>query len=145
MTKSLKFLSGGGEMGALMRAYNWESSPVGSTNQWPQSLLTTLGILLNSKFPMFLFWGPHHVCFYNDAYRPSLGNEGKHPGILGKKGEEVWPDIWHTIKPLIDQVMAGGEATWIEDQLIPIFRNGKMEDVYWTFSYSRGCFLKRCG
>ncbi|MBA2500090.1 MAG: PAS domain-containing sensor histidine kinase, partial [Chitinophagaceae bacterium] len=79
MTKSLQFLSGGGEMGALMRAYNWESSPIGGVDLWPQSLLTTLGILLNSKFPMFLFWGPHHVCFYNEAYRPSLGNEGKHP------------------------------------------------------------------
>ncbi len=136
MTKSLQFLSGGGEMGALMRAYNWESSPIGGVDLWPQSLLTTLGILLNSKFPMFLFWGPHHVCFYNEAYRPSLGNEGKHPSILGMKGEEAWPEIWHIIKPLIDQVLTDEEATWSEDQLIPIYRNGKMEDVYWTFSYS---------
>ena len=89
MTKALKFLSGGGEMGALMRAYNWDSSLLGSVDNWPQSLLTTLGILLNSKFPMFLFWGLNHVCFYNDAYRPSLGNDGKHPGILGINGEEA--------------------------------------------------------
>jgi len=136
MTKSLQFLSGGGEMGVLMRAYNWESSPIGGADKWPQSLLTTLGILLNSKSPMFLFWGPHHICFYNDAYRPTLGNEGKHPSSLGKKGEEVWPEIWHIIKPLIDLVLTCGEATWSEDQLIPIFRNGKLEDVYWTFSYS---------
>jgi hypothetical protein len=74
MTKSLQFLSGGGEMGALMRAYDWESSSVGLADQWPQSLRTTLGILLNSKFPMFLYWGPDLVCFYNDAYRHSLGN-----------------------------------------------------------------------
>ena len=136
MTKALKFLSGGGEMGALMRAYNWDSSLLGSVDNWPQSLLTTLGILLNSKFPMFLFWGSNHVCFYNDAYRPSLGNDGKHPGILGINGEEAWPEIWHIIKPLIYQVLADGEANWSEDQLIPIYRNGKIEDVYWTFSYS---------
>ncbi len=85
---------------------------------------------------MFLFWGPDLVCFYNDAYRPSLGENGKHPNILGEKGEKAWPEIWDVIKPLMDKVWQGGEATWAEDQLIPIFRNGKIEDVYWTFSYS---------
>ncbi len=134
--KQLSFLSGGGEMGALIRSKDWSVTSLGTPNTWPQSLRTSLGILLNSKFPMFLFWGKEFTCFYNDAYRPSLGINGKHPGILGRPGEMAWPDIWHIIKPLIDQVMSGGDATWSEDQLIPIYRNGKMEDVYWTFSYS---------
>lgn len=130
------FLSGGGEMGSLMRSKDWSVSLIGTPDTWPQSLRTTVSIILNSKFPMFLFWGPELICFYNDAYRPSLGNNGKHPGILGSRGEDYWQEIWHIIKPLIDQVLAGGEATWSEDQLIPIYRNGKIEDVYWTFSYS---------
>ncbi|WP_394774224.1 PAS domain S-box protein [Flavobacterium sp.] len=130
------FLARGGEMGALTRAKDWSKTPIGAIELWPQSLRTTLGILLNSKFPMFLFWGPDHICFYNDAYRPSLGNDGKHPAILGQKGAEYWPEIWDFIKPLIDQVLTEGEATWHENQLLPIYRNGKMEDVYWTFSYS---------
>ncbi|PWB21839.1 PAS domain-containing sensor histidine kinase [Flavobacterium sp. HTF] len=130
------FLSKGGEMGALMRAKDWDQTLIGPVDKWPQSLRTTLGILLNSKFPMFLFWGEELICFYNDAYRPSLGNDGKHPSILGQKGEEGWPEIWDFIKPLIDQVLIEGEATWHEDQFLPIYRNGKIEDVYWTFSYS---------
>ncbi|AEI51817.1 PAS domain-containing sensor histidine kinase [Runella slithyformis] len=130
------FLSGGGEMGELMRRYDWGHTSLGPPGRWPQSLRTTLGILLNSKFPMFLWWGPELICFYNDAYRPSLGNNGKHPYALGKPGEEVWPEIWSIIKPLIDSVLLNGEATWSEDQLIPIYRNGHLEDVYWTFSYS---------
>ena len=130
------FLSGGGEMGALMRGKDWSKTSVGNPDQWPQSLRTTLSIILNSRFPMFLFWGPEHTCFYNDAYRPSLGNDGKHPGILGSRGEDYWQEIWPFIKPLIDEVLAGGQASWNEDQLLPIYRNGKMEDVYWTFSYS---------
>ncbi|MFD1605659.1 PAS domain S-box protein [Flavobacterium artemisiae] len=130
------FLANGGEMGQLTREKDWSKTPVGSPDSWPQSLRTTLGILLNSKFPMFLFWGPEHICFYNDAYRPSLGNVGKHPAILGEKGEESWPEIWDFIKPLIDQVLTQNEATWHEDQFLPIYRNGKLEDVYWTFSYS---------
>ena len=130
------FLKGGGEMGHLTRSHNWAQTSLGTPDTWPQSLRTTLSILLNSKFPMFLFWGNELLCFYNDAYRPSLGNDGKHPTALGKPGAEVWPEIWPVIKPLIDQVLTGGGATWSEDQLIPIFRNGTVEDVYWTFSFS---------
>jgi PAS domain S-box-containing protein len=133
---SFSFLQGGGEMGMLIRSKDWSATTIGNPETWPQSLRTTLSIILNSKFPMFLFWGPDLICFYNDAYRPSLGREGKHPDILGGRGEDYWQEIWPVIKPLIDQVLDGGEATWSEDQLIPIYRNGKIEDVYWTFSYS---------
>lgn len=124
------------EMGNLIRAKDWSKTPVGPMESWPQSLLTTLSIILNSRFPMFLWWGPELICFYNDAYRPILGVNGKHPHILGMPAEEAWSEIWTIIKPLIDQVLSGGGATWSEDQLIPIFRNGKIEDVYWTLSYS---------
>ncbi len=129
-------LTGGGETGKLIRAHDWSDSSLGTPDNWPQSLKTTLSIILHSRFPMFLFWGTEHICFYNDAYRPSLGNNGKHPDAIGRKGHEVWPEIWDFIKPLIDQAMISGEATWHENQFLPIFRNGQMEDVYWTFSYS---------
>lgn len=132
----LSSLSGGGEMGKLTRNYNWSATPLGEQDTWPQSLLTTLSIILHSKFPMFLFWGADSICFYNDAYRPSLGTNGKHPYALGKKAEDIWPEIWDVIAPLIKNIMAGGEASWNEDQLLPIERNGQMEQVYWTFSYS---------
>lgn len=130
------FLRGGGAMGQFVRDKDWEQTSLGPSESWPQSLKTTLSILLNSRFPMFLWWGPDLLCFYNDAYRPSLGQNGKHPSILGMPALQAWPEIWETIKPLIDQVFAGGEATWHENQLIPIFRNGNIEDVYWTSSYS---------
>lgn len=123
-------------MGALTRAKDWSRTAVGPPQTWPQSLRTTLSIILNSKFPMFLWWGPELICFYNDAYRPSLGQNGKHPQILGQPAKEAWHEIWPVISPLIQQVMQGGEAVWSEDQLIPIYRNNRIEDVYWTFSYS---------
>ncbi len=123
-------------MGALMRAKDWSETVLGKPESWPQSLRTTLSIILHSKFPMFLWWGPELICFYNDAYRPSLGENGKHPAILGMRAEEAFAEAWPIIKPLIDVVLIQGEATWSEDQLVPIYRNGKIEDVYWTFSYS---------
>ena len=84
---------------------------------------------------MFIWWGPELIQFYNDAYRPSLGFSGKHPAAVGQRAEECWPETWPVIKPLIDEVWAG-HSIWSEDQLIPIHRNGRLEEVYWTFSYS---------
>lgn len=81
---------------------------------------------------MFLFWGENLICFYNDAYRPSLGDQGKHPAILGSRARESWEEIWDFIGPLISRILNGGEANWNEDQLLPIYRNGSLEDVYWT-------------
>ena len=130
------FFSEGGEMGRLTRNNNWEGTSLGQPETWPQSLRTTLAIVLSSRFPMFLWWGPGLLCFYNDAYRPSLGVNGKHPQILGMPAQEAWSEIWHIIKPLIDEVLNEGKTVWREDQLIPIYRNGKIENVYWTFSYS---------
>ncbi len=135
-SQNISFLKGGGEMGELIRSKDWSKTSVGNPDSWPQSLRTTLSIILHSKFPMFLFWGEDLICFYNDAFRPSLGNDGKHPGVLGSKAEDFWKEVWKDIKPLIDSVLAGGEAKWSEDQLLPIYRNGAMEDVYWTFSHS---------
>lgn len=130
------FLNGGGEMGELTRSFNWSATSIGSPDNWPQSLRTIVSVVLSSKFPMFLWWGEELIQFYNDAYRPSLGNGNKHPLALGQKGKDCWPEIWNIISPLIQQVRCTGEATWSEDQLIPIYRNGKLEDVYWTFGYS---------
>src|SRR5690349_14990550 len=99
---NLSFLRGGGEMGELTRNKDWSKTPVGEPGTWPQSLRTTLSILLNSKFPMFLWWGTALTCFYNDAYRPSLGKNGKHPDILGMNAKDAWPEIWTIIYPLIN-------------------------------------------
>ncbi|MDB5243558.1 MAG: domain S-box protein [Spirosoma sp.] len=134
-TSKYPFLAGGGEMGELTRNYDWASSPLGTPDQWPQSLRTTLGLLLHSAFPMLLFWGQELTCFYNDAFRPSLGHPGKHPA-LGKAAPVMWSDIWGFIGPLLQQVQQSGEPVYFEDQLVPFYRNGRIEDIYWTFSYS---------
>lgn len=130
------YLAGGGEMGALIRAYNWEDTALGRPEQWPQNLLITISTMLRSKFPMFLWWGPDLIQFYNDAYRPSLGEDGKHPTALGQKGKDCWVEAWPTIGMWISQVMKNGNPVWHEDQLLPIYRNGQLEQVYWTFGYS---------
>jgi PAS domain S-box-containing protein len=132
---SADFLAGGGEMGMLMRAYDWSASPLGKPETWPQSLRTALRILLNTNHPMFIWWGEQLVQFYNDAYRQTLGPE-RHPGALGQRGRECWAEIWDIIGPQIEQVMGGRGATWHENQLVPVTRHGRLEQVYWTYGYS---------
>ena len=129
------FIQGGGEMGALMRAHDWRSTMLGPLDSWPQSLRTAIRLILNSGHPMYIWWGPELLCFYNDAYRQSIGPE-RHPGSLGRKGREVWDEIWDIIGPQVAQVMSGGGATWRQNALVPITRHGRLEEVYWTYSYS---------
>ncbi|RAW02907.1 PAS domain-containing protein [Pseudochryseolinea flava] len=123
------------KMQDLIYSKDWSSTPVGAREHWPPMLTTMVELMLHSKFPMFLFWGSELTCFYNDAFKPSLGVNGKHPSILGSRGSEGWSEIWEIIKPLIDQALSG-EAIWREDLLVPFYRNGRIEDIYWTFSYS---------
>jgi signal transduction histidine kinase len=128
--------AGPGEMRALCRAHDWARSALGPVERWPATLRTVVRAMLASRNPMFLFWGPDLVQFYNDAYRPSLGEGGRHPRALGMRAREFWTDIWDAIGPQIEQVMSGGESTWHEDQYLPIERNDGLEDVWWTYSYS---------
>jgi PAS domain S-box-containing protein len=122
-------------MGELIREMDWDDTTLGPIGNWPVSLRTTLGIMLHSSYPMFLFWGDGLICFYNDAYRPSLGIDGKHPAI-GKRAKEVWPEIWDFIGPLINEVVTTAKPVSFSDQLVPFYRNGRMEDIFWTFCYS---------
>src|SRR5690348_18017832 len=95
--------SGGGEMGALMSAFNWSQSAIGPVSGWPQSLKTAVRIILTSRYPMFVWWGRELVNLYNDPYRALLGN--KHPEALGKSARDGWAEIWGQIGPRADAVL----------------------------------------
>ncbi len=122
-------------MGSLIRDHDWTKSGLGPPEHWPPPLRTTVRLLLTTRHPMYIWWGPRLICLYNDAYRASIGPE-RHPGSLGQPGRDVWAEIWPIIGPQIEQVMSGGGPTWQENHLVPITRNGRREQVYWTYSYS---------
>lgn len=127
--------AGGGEMGVRMRVHDWAQTPLGPVEGWPQSLRTTVSILLNSRSPMCIFWGPQLAKLYNDSYRPILGAT-KHPAALGQPGPQVWPEIWDTIGPMAEHVLITGEAAGCDDLLLFMRRNDYLEEVYFTCSYS---------
>ncbi len=127
--------AGGGEMGELMRTLDWSQTPLGPIEEWPQSLRTAVSICLASRFPMLIWWGPELVMLYNDAYRPMLGAT-KHPQSMGQRGRDCWPEIWDIIGPMLEGVLTRGEATWSDNQMLPLDRNSYVEECYFTFSYS---------
>ena len=127
-------LAGGGEMGRLMRAHDWSATPLGPVWEWPQSLKTALRIILGSRYPMFIWWGRELINLYNDGYLPMLGQ--RHPAALGKSAAVIWSEIWDTIGPQTEAVLYEGRATWNEERLLILERNGYPEEAYFTFSYS---------
>ena len=128
------FLSGGGELGALMRVKDWSTNRLGPVEQWPQSLRTSVSTCLNSRFAIVIWWGPEFVMLYNDAYREIIAS--KHPAALGNPGFECWPEIWDTISPMLEGVIQRSEATLSHDLLLLLERHGYPEECYFTFSYS---------
>ena len=119
----LTFHEGGGEMGTRMREFDWSPTSLGSVESWPQSLRSTVSMLLPSKAQIILFWGPEFAVLYNDAYRPVFG--GKHPSVLGKPGREAWIEIWDSqLHNLLAGVVRSGEAFWARDLLFAIERHG---------------------
>jgi PAS domain-containing protein len=124
-----------GEVADLMRAKDWSATPLGPVSAWPQSLRTVVRVLLTSRFARWMGWGPELTMLYNDAYAAmTLG--AKHPQALGCPSRDVWAEIWPEIGPRIERVLRTGEATWDEDLLLFLERNGYQEETYHTFSYS---------
>jgi signal transduction histidine kinase/DNA-binding response OmpR family regulator len=133
-TEAEVLFAGGGELGMLMRAYDWEQSPLGPVAGWPQSLKTCVRIILTSRQPMFVWWGEHLINLYNDAYKAIVG--GKHPGALGQPAALVWKEIWDEVGPRSRSAIQRNEGTYDEALLLIMERHGYPEETYYTFSYS---------
>jgi PAS domain S-box-containing protein len=130
--ESIAFSHGGGDMGAQLRAFEWTGTPLGHPASWSTSLRTTISIVLNSRFPSAVIWGPDLITIYNDAFKPILGGK---PEALGRSFREIWKEAWDTIGPIAERAFQG-EATFIENFPLIVERNGYPEQAYFTFCYS---------
>ena len=117
----------------LVRHHDWVSTPLGAREAWPQSLRTTVDIMLGSGHAMCVIWGPDRILLYNDAYAPILGK--RHPAALGLPTARVWPELWGDIEPLVDRTFAG-ESCVFRDQSLLMTRHGYEEETWWDFAYS---------
>ncbi len=128
------FHSGGGDLGERIRRHDWESTPLGPIDGWPQALRLALSICLNSSFPTSIYWGPDLRLLYNDAWSPIPGE--RHPAALGRPAAEVWFDIWDVVGPQLAHVMKTGEGFSAFDFMLPIVRGGVQQETYWNYSFT---------
>lgn len=120
-------------MADLFRLHDWASTPLGRRETWPSVLRITADLMLDSLHPMCVLWGPKRIVLYNDGYAEILGS--RHPGALGRPTDEVWPELWGELAPLIDRTFQG-ESFAFRDQPLTMTRNGFAERVWYDFAYS---------
>jgi len=128
------FLKGGGEMGNLIRSVDWRLNPLGLPESWHIALKQSVSMMLKTNFPVLICWGADYIQLYNDAFRPINGTT-KHPQALGRSARETYAEIWDTIEPMFQSVMAGNTVSF-PDFMVQLDRNGYLEDCYFDFSYS---------
>ena len=125
------FLMGGGEMGARLRQFAWDESPLGLPETWPRALQWAVNVCLNSSFPSAIYWSRDHLLLYNDAWIPVAGD--RHPHALGCAARDVWPDIWSVIEPQFAKVHALGEGLAYFDQMLPMLRHDNVTETFWNY------------
>jgi PAS domain S-box-containing protein len=126
------FLEGGNDMGARMRAFDWDSHPLGRPEGWPPALRMAVSLCLSSSFPTAIYWGPEFHVLYNDAW--SVIPAERHPAALGRPARELWSDIWHVVGPQFEQVMATGVGVAQYEQMLPMVRDGAPRETWWNYS-----------
>lgn len=132
---TIGFLDNGGEMGKIMRGFDWPGTVLGPAEQWPACLQTAVSLMLNAVHPVFIWWGPEHLSnLYNDAYREILGD--RHPASMAQPAKTIWPEIWPDVAPLVQSVFAEGKPVHRQDMRLKIKRGGRLREAYFSFSYS---------
>ena len=129
----LAFLDCGGQLGELMRRFDWAGTPVGPAAAWPQSLKTATAILLRSPVPMVMLWGQDGIMLYNDAYSEFAGD--RHPQLLGSKVREGWDEVAE-FNDMVMRVGLAGRTLAYRDQELTLHRHGSPEQVFMNLDYS---------
>src|SRR6202044_2983189 len=133
MVEAPSFAAGGGKMGALLREHDWSRTALGPLETWPQSLRTTVGLILHSVVPIVLLWGEDGIMIYNDAYSVFAG--GRHPALLGSKVREGWPEVADFNDNIMKVGLAGGTLAY-RDFMLNLNRTGTFEPVWLDLDYS---------
>ncbi len=122
-----------GESGRLIAARDWARTSLGPIQAWPQSLKSSLSLLLLSPVPIVMLWGEDGVMLYNDAYSVFAG--GRHPHLLGSKVREGWPEVADFNDNVMKVGLAGNTLAY-RDQELTLYRHGRPEQVWMNLDYS---------
>jgi PAS domain S-box-containing protein len=127
-------IHGNSRMAEVIRTHDWTLTPLGPIDDWPEALRFSANLMLSCAFPALVFWGKELVQLYNDAFIPLLAE--RHPAGLGQTAQECWSDAWQIVGPNLKRVMNDGETVFHQNTVVPIVRDGRLQDIRWTYSYS---------
>jgi PAS domain S-box-containing protein len=132
MSKTSTLITGKSEMSTRIRTHDWKATPLGAVEDWSETLVATVNLMLHSPFPTILSWGPEMVFLYNDTAIPTL--MGKHPSALGDLYRNVFHEAWDLVSADLEACLYKGETAVRDNMFIPILLNGVVEDHYWSYS-----------
>lgn len=121
-------------MAARIRSFPWEGTSLGPLSQWPPELSTVVNMALAMRDPVQLLWGEEMVLLYNDAFAPMYVD--REPEALGQPGAVFWKDVWHLVREELEGVFRTGVATEHTEVLLPVLREGRVQDIWWDYSYT---------
>ena len=128
------FFPGTGPMAALMRAHDWAASALGPAAAWPPELHTLANLMLATRNPVLLVWGPQALMLYNDAYLPLLGK--RHPVALGQPFAAVWPSLWPALEPIFADNFAGTASHFEEVAVMVPDADGAARQHWYSWSHA---------
>ena len=120
--------------GRLLRQTDWAATPLGPIACWPQSLRIAVSICLNSRFPMFVWWGP--AAGEHPITMPMSRCSGSCTQAFGKPARSTWASVWDVLIPQVAAVIRDGKPSWNEKLTLTVDRNGSPEEACFTWSYS---------
>ncbi len=129
---ALAFLRDGGDAGRALRDVAWAETPLGMPQHWSPALKSIVRFMLTTRHPVFVFWGPDHVCLHNDGFSEFLGPEPS-GDVLGRPGRDAWQSTWGMIGPLVDAVMRDGKS-WADNDAGSI-DNDTLKATHWQYRY----------
>ena len=121
-------------MADLIRGFDWASTRLGGLETWSPAQVAALNLMLGCRFPTVLLFGPEFITTYNDEFLPLMAD--KHPAGLGRSGAEVFAEAREVLTQQWNRVLTSGETILQKNVCVPIVRNGVLDDIYWTYSYS---------
>src|SRR5271167_3800983 len=131
-SRANRLIIGSSEMAVRIREHDWSRTPLGPLEQWSETLLATVNLMLHSPFPTALCWGPEMVFLYNDAAISAL--TVKHPNALGSRYRDVFPEAWDLVSADVEACLHRGQMAVRDNVLIPILLNGVLEEQYFSYS-----------
>lgn len=117
----------------VVNSVDWDKTPLGPMKAWPTRLRQTVSQILADSRPIAMYWGPAYTTVYNKAFSKLLGS--KHPRLLGRPVDEVWPEVGGNLKETMRTSAQKKRATTEDEWRFFVEKApGRLDETYLKWS-----------